>query len=383
MKLKRILALVEKETLEMWRDPLFLCLALLVPSLFMFLFGYGLTLDVEHLPFWAIDYDQSPTSRDFLANFSYSRYFSLKSRETDERKALEALVKGKIRLILLVPPDFERELAAGRSAPVQALIDGTFPYRAQIVKNYVQAIVGKLNRQKLKDFFRHKGLSEARVEALSEPIRLEVRYIYNEEARSRWSVASALIGVILLMVPPMLTSLAICREKESGAIYNIYVSTISRAEFLLGKALPYFGITALNVLILFLWATLVFGAPFRGSFSCYLFSALLYSFCSLGIGLWISAFVRTQIAALLLSLIVAMIPAFLYSGLLVPVVCLDVSGQVEAHLFPAMYFVSLLHGTFLKGLGWRAQAGNLLALLIYTGLIYLLAYLSFHKRTKR
>ena len=383
MNLKRLLALVEKESLEIIRDPLYLCLAFLVPSLFMFLFGYGLTLDVENLPFWAIDYDQSPTSRDLLANFSYSRYFSEKSKEINENKAIEALVAGKIRLLLLIPPDFEKTLASGRSASLQALIDGTFPYRAQVVKNYVQAIVGKWNRQRLEDFFLKKGLPEARVRALSEPLRLEVRYVYNEEAKSRWSIASALIGVILLMIPPMLTSLAICREKESGSIYNIYVSTISRAEFLLGKTIPYFFITALNVFVLFFWATLVFKAPFRGSLSFYVISALLYSFCSLGIGLFISAFVRTQIAALLISLIVAMIPAFLYSGLLVPVVCLDLSGQIEAHLFPAMYFVHILHGTFLKGLGWENQKAYLGALLVYTTLVYLLAYLVFHKRVKR
>ncbi len=383
MKLRRVLALVEKEAREIRRDPLFLLMAFLVPSLFMVLFGYGLSLDVEHLPFWALDYDQSALSRDFIYHFATSRYFALKDCRLDEKAALEALTEGKIRLIILIPPGFERTLAAGRAASVQALIDGTFPYRAQVAKNYVSAVVGRINTQRLKDYFRKKGLPEARVETLAEPVRLEVRYLYNEEAKSVWSIASALIGMILLMVPPMLTSVSICREKETGSIYNIYVSTITRGEFLLGKLLPYFFISAVNALILFAWATLVFGAPFRGSLGFYVLSALVYASCSLGIGLWISSFARTQIAALMISLVVAMIPSFLYSGMLVPVSCLDKAGQFEAHLFPAMYFVNILHGSFLKGLSFRALWPDLVALLVYTVVIYTLAYLSFHKRVKR
>ncbi len=383
LKLQRVLAVVKKEAREIRRDPLFLTMAFLVPSLFMFLFGYGLSLDVEHLPFWVIDYDHSPTSRDFLSRFASSRYFSLKETFPSEKEALKALIEGRIRLLLIIPPHFERDLAAGRAAPVQALVDGTFPYRAQVTKNYVRAVVGQLNTRRLKDFFRRQGLPEEQVEAWAEPIKLEIRYIYNEEAKSRWSIASALIGMILLMVPPMLTSVSICREKETGSIYNIYVSTISRGEFLLGKLLPYFIIAAGNTLVLFVWATAIFKAPFRGSFTFYLISALLYAFCSLGIGLFISSFTRTQIAALMISLVVAMIPSFLYSGMLVPVSCLDTAGRLEAHLFPAMYFVNILHGTFLKGLGAHELWKNFLALLIYTFVVYTLAYLSFHKRVKR
>ncbi len=383
MRLKRVWAVVEKEAREIRRDPLFLTMAFFVPSLFMFLFGYGLSLDVEHLPFWVIDYDQSPLSRDFVSHFASSRYFSLKETWPQEKEALKALTEGRIRLLLIIPPHFERDLTAGRASPVQALVDGTFPYRAQVAKNYVRAVVGQINTHRLKDFFRQRGFPEARVEALAEPVRLEVRYVYNEEAKSRWSIASALIGMILLMVPPMLTSVSICREKETGSIYNIYVSTISRAEFLLGKLLPYFVIAALNTLVLFAWAILVFKTPFRGSFSFYLVSALLYAFCSLGIGLFISSFTRTQIAALMISLVVAMIPSFLYSGMLVPVSCLDSAGRFQAHLFPAMYFVNILHGTFLKGLGFHQLKGNFLALLLYTALIYALAYSSFKKRVKK
>ncbi|NPB09239.1 MAG: ABC transporter permease [Thermodesulfobacteria bacterium] len=383
MKARRIWAVVEKEAREIRRDPLFLTMAFLVPTLFMFLFGYGLSLDVENLPFWVIDYDHSQTSRDFISHFSSSRYFSLKEALPREEAAVSALTEGKVRLVIIVPPHFERDLSRGRAAPVQVIIDGTFPYRAQVAKNYVRAVVGQINTNRLKDFFRHRGVPEARVEALAEPVRLEVRYVYNEEAKSRWSIASALIGMILLMVPPMLTSVSICREKETGSIYNIYVSTITRAEFLLGKIIPYFFIAALNTLVLYAWAILVFKTPFRGSFGFYLASALLYAFCSLGIGLFISSFTRTQIAALMISLVVALVPSFLYSGMLVPVSCLDTVGRFEAHLFPAMYFVNILHGTFLKGLGFKGLKGNFLALVLYTLVVYTLAYFSFRKRVKR
>ncbi len=383
MKLKRVLALARKETLEIKRDPLFLMMAFLVPSLFIVLFGYGLTLDVENLPFLAIDYDQSKESRDFLYHFINSRYFDLKGYSFDEKQALKKLLDGKVRLILILPPDFARELSSGRATHVQALIDGTFPYQAQIVRNYVQAINGRINTKRLEDFFLKKGLSEAEIDALVEPVRLQVRYVYNEEAKSTWSIASALIGMILLMVPPMLTSVAICREKETGSIYNIYVSTITRGEFLLGKLLPYFVISAANAFILFAWATLVFKAPFRGSFPFYVVSAFIYATCSLGIGLLVSALARTQIAALMISLVVAMIPSFLYSGMLVPVSCLDPEGKIEAHLFPAMYFVNILHGTFLKGLGFSGLWRNFSILIVYTIVVFFLGYRFFRKRIKR
>ncbi len=383
MNLKRILALAQKESREIRRDPLFLTMAFLVPSLFILLFGYGLTLDVENLPFVAIDYDQSHESRDFLYHFTTSRYFELKGYIFDEKKAFEELTEGRVRLVLLLPPGFARDLASGRATHVQAVIDGIFPYRAQITKNYVQAIVSRINAERLKDFFLKKGFTEAKAEAMVEPVRLEVRYVYNEEVKSTWSIASALIGMILLMVPPMLTSVAICREKETGSIYNIYVSTITRGEFLAGKLLPYFVISAVNAFILFAWATVVFKAPFRGSFSFYLLAAFVYAACSLGIGLLVSSIARTQIAALMISLVVAMIPSFLYSGMLVPVSCLDTAGRIEAHLFPAMYFVNILYGTFLKGLGLKGLWRDFVALLVYTLIVFFMGYQAFHKRVKR
>ncbi len=383
MRLRRVWALVEKETREIKRDPFFLLMAFLVPSLFMVLFGYGLSLDVKNLPFWVLDYDQSKTSRDLVYHFVTSRYFELKGSLLDEKKALAALTQGDIRLILVVPEGLEKTLVAQRSAPLQVIIDGTFPYRAQVVKNYVTAIIGLFNKKRLQEFFRRKGFTEQQLETMAEPVRLDVRYLYNEEAKSVWSIASALIGMILLMVPPMLTSVSICKEKETGSIYNIYASTITRGEFLLGKLVPYFLISALNALILFAWAIWVFKTPFRGSFFFFILSALVYALCSLGIGLWISSFARTQIAALMISLVVAMVPSFLYSGMLVPVSCLDQTGQIEAHLFPAMYFVNILHGLFLKGLAWTTLWPEFMALVVYTLVVYFLAYISFHKRVKR
>ncbi|WP_022852650.1 ABC transporter permease [Thermodesulfatator atlanticus] len=382
MNFTRIRAIVEKEARQLIRDPLFLTMAFFVPSFFMLLFGYGLSLDVENLPFAMVDHDMSAESRKLVYHFVSSRYFSLKASNFSEKEALKALMEGKIRLVIIVPPDYEKTLAKGRAAKVQFLIDGTFPYRAQVVKNYVEAILGRLNTERLKDYLRAQGFSEAKIDAFSEPVKLEVRYLYNEEAKSVWSIAAALIGMILLMVPPMLTSVSICREKETGSIYNIYVSPVSRGEFLIGKIIPYFFISAINIFVLFLWATALFGAPFRGSFLLYVVSAAIYVLCSLSIGLWVSSFARTQIAALMISVVIAMIPSFLYSGMLVPISCLDETGKVTAHLFPAMYFVNILFGLFLKGSGFAAIKTNLLALCVYTCIIFSLAYRSFHKRVK-
>jgi len=218
--------------------------------------------------------------------------------------------------------------------------------------------------------------------ALVEPVKVQLRYLYNQEIKSIWSIAPTMMMFILLMTPPFLTALGVVREKENGSIYNIYSSTVTRAEFLIGKLLPYLGISIINVIILWLMAVLVFAAPFKGDPLFFFLASVIYVSCTTGIGLLVSLFARTQVAAMMITVVVTIVPAVLYSGLLVPIASMDAASQFEAHLFPAMYYTDIALGSFLKGIGVGQLWGRVGALLFYSSVLWIAAYLLFHKRVR-
>jgi ABC-2 type transport system permease protein len=381
MNLKRILALASKEWREILRDRLFLTLAFLVPLLWMWVFGYGLTLDVEHLPFAVLDQDRSEMSRDFVSRFASSRYFQLAGYVSRADEIEGMLADNRIRLGLIIPPKFQERLASGRPAQVQTLLDGTFPYRAQTAKGYVIGTVQAFSNEHLAAHLeRSRGMPRARATALFEPVRLEVRFLYNQEVKSIWFLAPALIMFVLMVSPPLLTALSVVREKETGSIYNIYASTVGRGEFLLGKLAPNVLISFGNALVLWLMATWWFGAPFKGSPWLFAAATLLFVLCSTGIGLLVSLLVRTQVAALLITVVLALVPTILYSGMFVPVTSLTTAAKVEAHLFPGMYYNNVLLGVFLKGTGLGVLWPDLAALAVYAGGLLATGYLLFRKR---
>ena len=222
MNFRRIKAVAFKEWRETVRDRIFLLLAFLLPVLWMLVFGYGLVLDVEHIPLVVVDRDHSALSRDYLYRFTESRYFDFKGSLTSETEADAWLLSGKARAVIVVPEKFGERLLAGQPAHVQTLIDGTFPLRTDITKGYVLAINSALSGELLADYVaRTRGLSREQAKTLVQPIRLEVRYLYNEEVRSAWSIVPALIMFSLMLAPPLLTALGIVREKETGSIYNL------------------------------------------------------------------------------------------------------------------------------------------------------------------
>jgi len=352
-----------------------------VPALLMLLFGYGLSLDVENIPLAIHDLDRTPQSRDYAYRFIHSRYFAFQGYVTDEAQAGELLSSGRARAVIVIGQGFGRELAADRPAHVQTLLDGTFPYRTQVTKGYITAINTALTRELLAAYMvRTKGLSPARAAQYVDPVRLEVRYLYNQGLKSSWGVASKLIMALLLMCPPFLTALGVVREKESGSIYNIYASNATRAEFLIGKLNPYFCIAFINAMVLWAMACFIFGAPFKGSVTAFLASTVLYVLCSTGIGLLISVLVKSQIAAMIVTAVVTAMPSMLYSGLLTPVSSMNLSARAVAAVFPAMYYGRIIEFCFLKGLGWGHVWGDMLILAGYTAGLFLVGYAMFHKR---
>ncbi len=322
-------------------------------------------------------------SRDYASRYTSSRYFDFKGYSRDESLLAEKLSTNELRAFIVIPEDFEKNLLAGKSASVQSMLDGTFPSRAATTKGYITAINAAYSSELLASYLsKAKGVSaEFAAKALA-PVAISVRYLYNQSLLSTWSIAPKLIMVILMVSPPFLTALGVVREKERGSIYNIYASTVSRAEFLIGKIAPYVLMSIVNAIILWVLATFLFGAPFKGDFLFFLLATTIYVMCTTGIGLVISVLVETQVAAMVVTAIATVVPAALYSGVLVPIPSLSGQAQVIAHALPAMYYTNILTGTFLKGTGMADLWQDVLVLTVYAAALFLVGYSLFSKRPR-
>jgi ABC-2 type transport system permease protein len=378
---RRVAVLAGREAREILRDKLFFALVFVVPGLLMLVFGYGLSYDVENIPIGLVDNDRSPMSRDYAARFLDSRYFDFKGAAEDERPLIPLLSSNRLRAVIIIPSNFGHDLLSGRSASVQTLIDGTFPFRAQTTKGYIISINNAANSDLLAGAVaRGQGIRDSEARALMRPVELQVRLLYNPGMKSSWTLAPRLMMVILIIVPPFCTALGVIREVESGAIYNIYSSTAGRLEYLLGKLSPYVLISTVNAVVLFLMVTRLFGAPFKGSMAIFAPATLLYIVCTTGIGLAVSVLVRTQMAAMVVTAIVTIVPAVLYSGVFVPIQSLTPSARFTAHLLPSLYYNNIVIGCFLKGLGVESLWREMLVLAGYASGLFALGLLVFHKR---
>lgn len=266
---------------------------------------------------------------------------------------------------------------------VQTLLDGTFPLYTDITKGYIVALNQAFSEDLVVDYLsRTSGWTRDEARRRAQPVRLEVRYLYNEEVRGAWSQVPALVMFTLMVASPLLTALGVVREKESGSIYNIYSSTVTRTEFLTGKLATYFGIATVNVVMLWAMALWIFHVPFKGSMVFFFLASMVFVMVSTGIGLVVSLLVRTQMAALVITIVVSTVPTFLFSGLLVPVSSMSRGAQLQAHLFPGMYYTNILRGSFLKGIGLEVLWPDFLALVLFAVLFRLGGYWLFTKRPR-
>ncbi|MGE0333838.1 MAG: ABC transporter permease [Gammaproteobacteria bacterium] len=360
MKLARIAAVIEKETKEIARDPVTVAVALLMPLVMLFLFGYAISLDVEDVPLGVLDQDRTPASRQLVDRFVQSGYFRLAAEYTTARGVEDGLQRNRIKLALVLPPGLQETIGRGGTAPVQILVDGTYSATANLVAAYAQTIVSGV------------GVAPA--------VQVEVRVWYNPSLRSVTYVVPGLFGVILMAFPPLLTALAITREKETGSIQQIFASPLTPAEFLTGKLVPYgliaFVQIAMVIAVGFVW----FDVPLRGNLGLLLAAGLVYVFCTVGIGLLVSTLARTQLAAMLLALIITLMPSFLFSGFLFPIFTMPYFLQVYTRVFPARYFVDLSRGIVLKGAALPELWPSVVLLLAYTLAVFALAAWRFRKK---
>lgn len=362
--LARLLAVASREGKELLRDKVRMAFALLGAIFMMVIFGYGISLDVEKLAFAVYDQDQTPQSRAYLEAFRSSRYFAEQPPITDSAELHRRLQRSEIKLALEIPPGFGRDLYAGRQPAVAAWLDGGMPFRAETSRNYVQA-VHQANLQQLAEL----NSSPLNKQAAA---KLETRFRYNQDVVSVNAIGPGVMALILAFIPAMLTALGIVREKELGSITNFYATPLTRLEFLLGKQAPYLVISLINLALLVAMNRWLFGVPFKGSALTLAFGGLLYVLATTSMGLLISAFTHTQIAAILGTMIITSLPTIQFSGLIVPRSSLEGAAALMGMLFPAGYFLDVAVGTFTKALDLRQLWPQCLALfgffLGFTGL---------------
>lgn len=341
--LRRLLSYASRETLELMRDPIRLTMSFLGSMVLMVVIGYGITMDVEDLSYAVFDRDQSSISLDYRNALSGSRYFDEKPAITSYADMDKRMKSGEISLAVEIPPEFGQYVHKGEQVEIGAWIDGAMPSRAETIEGYVTGIHVKWLLQQASQ------MSQAQS---SSSINVVSRYLYNPDIRSLVAIVPAVIPMLLLMIPALLTSLAVVREKELGSIINLYVTPVSKLEFLLGKQLPYIATSFISFLLLVAMAVWLFNVPLKGDVLALFVIALLFVTFSTSFGLLASVFTNSQIAAILLTTIGTMVPAVQFAGMITPVSALEGAGRLIGEVHPVSYFLLASRGIFSKGLGF-------------------------------
>lgn len=368
MNLGRLWAMARKEMIQLRRDTRSLILAFVLPVLLLVLFGYAISFDVADIRTAVLDEDRSAASRELLDAFRASGYFTFSADLARPSEIGALLDRGRAQLVLVIPPDFSRNLGAGRPAGLQAIVDGSDANTATIILAYTRAIA-----QSYSLAVQFNGLPRV------PPVALESRVWYNEKLTSRNMIVPGLVAVIMMIVAAMLTSLTIAREWERGTMEQLAATPVSRVEVVLGKLLPYVAIGLVDVAVSAVLGVFLFGVPFRGSPLLLAAASTAFLFGGLGLGIYLSAVTRSQLLATQVAMVVTFLPAFLLSGFLYAIQNMPLPLQGVTLLVPARYFVVVTRGVFLKGVGVEALYVQGLLMLAFAVIGVVLAIRAFRK----
>lgn len=360
----RMFSYLWREALELQRDPVRATLALIGSLVLMLVMGFGLSMDVENLSYAVLDHDQTELSRNYALNLSGSRYFKEMLPLADYQDLDQRMRSSKITLAIEIPPGFGRDLQRGAPVQIAAWIDGAMPSRAETILGYVQG----MHQTWLQDQALHRLGTAVSDSSFS----IQTRFRYNPDVKSLPAMVPAIIPLLLLMLPAMLTALSVVREKELGSIINLYVTPVTRTEFLVGKQLPYVALAMINFLLMTLMAVTLFDVPVKGSFMTLLLAALIYNVIATGIGLLASTLTSSQIAAMFFTMIGTMIPAIQFAGLLNPVSSLEGAARFVGEVYPATHMLNISRGVFGKSLGFDDLHNEFWPLLVAVPLILML-----------
>jgi len=367
MKFLRIKAIAKKEVLQIWRDPLSLAMAFIMPVLLLLIFGYAITLDVNNLTTIVYDADRTSVSRELMAELTASGYFTI-VRHAERQREIDAwLDDGRARVAVSIPPDFARTLSTGHSPQLQVLVDGSDSNTATIALGYLSALT---------DIYGQR-ISGGRAAPLIDP---RVRVWYNPELKSRNFIIPGLIAVIMMVIAALLTSLTFAREWERGTMEQLIATPVRPAEVVLGKLVPYFLIGFIDMVITVLMAVFLFEVPLKGNVFILGVVSGVFLFGALGLGIVISIVTRSQLVASQISMVATFLPAFLLSGFMFAISNMPVLLQMFSRLIPARYFVSVLKGIFLKGNPVRILITDAVFLLAFSLIVFVVANRKFVKK---
>lgn len=365
----RLWAYARRETMELLRDPIRLAFAFVGPVVMMFAMGYGITFDVENLKYAAFDQDQTPESRRLLESFSGSHYFSERPPIGSQAELEQRMRSGELALVVEIPSGFGRDIQSLRPPEVGFWIDAAMPFRGETTQGYVNGLMLRYAQDFAVERLGPNPLSNVYIGSVS----IESRFRYNQAFKSVFSMAPSVIVIMLVLIPAVMASIAVVREKETGSIANFRSTPITKFEFLLGKQFPYVVVGMLTFILLVLMAWVVFQVPVKGSFGALALGALLYVFSTCGFGQLVSTFTQTQVAAVFATTVITIIPTVNFSGLLVPVSSLTGQGRAIGLLFPMAWFQPISVGIFTKGLTYSHLWLNVLVLAAFAAAYFIAA----------
>lgn len=368
MNFRRLKAVARKEALHIVRDPLSLIAALVIPLVLLLLFGYALTLDVDRIPAYVYDLDKTPQSRQLISRFQGSRYFQILGFATDYTAIGKGIDDGRILMAVVVPRDFGRSLLRGGRADVQLLLDGTDSNTASLALGYAQGVMAAYSSN-----IQAEARNRETGGRLRMPVEPEVRVWYNSSLKSKNYIVPGLIAVILMIIASMLTSLTIAREWETGTMEQLLATPVRPAELVLGKLSAFFVLGMIDMAMSLVVGVLVFGVPMEGNLLLLFLASSIFLFGALCWGIMLSSVLRSQLLAYQVGLTTSFLPAFLMSGFIYSIDNMPKAVQLITFIVPARYFVTILKGIFLKGAGLGVLWFELLLLMVYALLVFVLA----------
>jgi ABC-2 type transport system permease protein len=365
MNIFRTLAVARKEARQIVRDSRSLYLALGIPVVLMFLFGYALSLDVDNIPLSVWDQANTPESREIVSQLTASGYFTLVSGNQSTKPMIRAMDQNRVNVALVIPHDFSRRIKKGQTTFIQAIVDGSDSTRAGIAIVYLETIVGGFSL----DFQTRELTRQAVRQRIAQPLEPGIRLLYNPELKSRNNIIPGLIAIIMMVIAALLTSLTLVRERETGTMEQLISTPVKPYELIVGKLIPYFALGYIDLLMVYLMGQYVFEVPFKGSLLLMFMISSLFLIGALSIGFLISVIASNQFFATQLALLGTFLPSFLLSGFVFPVANMPSILQAITYVIPARHFVTVLRAIYLKGVGLEAIAIPTLTLLIFAILI--------------
>jgi ABC-2 type transport system permease protein len=364
--MRTTLAVAHKEFRQIVRDRRSLMILLFIPALYLLLYGYALSFDIRDVTLAVDDRDQSAESRALVSAFVNSGYFKLAARVRSDDEIHALMDRGRARAVLVIPEGMGRDLQAGRSAPVQVLLDGDNANTASTVLGYAMNIVQT-------ESARHRAGTMTAVPASAAALAVDARVWYNPQLRSALFLVPGLIAYISMISAVVSTALSVVREKERGTMEQVRMAPLGAAAFIAGKTVPYFFISLASAVGVIVVAMLLFDLPMRGSWLTLLVALSLFLLGALGLGLFISSIAENQQVAFQLALLASFLPTLMLSGFIFPIASMPAFLQLVTHVVPARYFLQALRGIVLKGVGFEIVWVDLLALTAYGGVMLTLA----------